>query len=67
MIVNEKLTNEAYEESISNISPNRGFVEKETLIMRKQVNMLLSLDATLLVVLENTLSTKIIISLKKYG
>ena len=35
LILNEKLTNEAYEESISNISPNRGFVEKETLIISK--------------------------------
>jgi len=35
LYLNEKLTNEAYEESISNISPNRGFVEKETLIISK--------------------------------
>ena len=35
LILNEKLTNEAYEESISKISPNRGFVEKETLIISK--------------------------------
>ena len=35
LILNEKLTNEAYEESIFNISPNRGFVEKETLIISK--------------------------------
>ncbi len=35
LILNEKLTNEAYQESISNISPNRGFVEKETLIISK--------------------------------
>ena len=35
LILNERLTNESYEESISNISPNRGFVEKETLIISK--------------------------------
>ncbi len=35
LILNEKLTNEAYEESISKISPNRGFIEKETLIISK--------------------------------
>ena len=35
LIFNEKLTNKAYEESISNISPNRGFIEKETLIISK--------------------------------
>ena len=35
LYLNEKLTNEAYEESISNISPNRGFIEKETLIISK--------------------------------
>ena len=35
LTLNEKLTKDAYEESISNISPNRGFVEKETLIISK--------------------------------